>query len=79
MGSRKVYVIPNLAIRYSRRSVLPEEFIKRNSSIDLTIFPIVTLIFKDKNRMHKRLMCALGNSHTHKLTNYRSIITMLIT
>jgi hypothetical protein len=26
----------------------------------------VTPIFKDKNRMHKRLMCALGNGRTHK-------------
>jgi histone deacetylase 1/2 len=31
----------------------------------------VTPIFKDKNRMHKRLMCAPGNSRTHKLTNYK--------
>jgi hypothetical protein len=31
----------------------------------------VTPIFKDKNRMYKRLMCALGNSRTHKLTNYK--------
>jgi hypothetical protein len=26
----------------------------------------VTPIFKDKNRMHKRLMCVLGYDHTHK-------------
>jgi hypothetical protein len=32
---------------------------------------VVTSIFKDKNRMHKSLMCALRNSHTHKLTNYK--------
>jgi hypothetical protein len=31
----------------------------------------VTPIFKDKNRMHKRLMCTPGNSRTHKLTNYK--------
>jgi hypothetical protein len=34
-------------------------------------FGSVTPIFKDKNRMHKRLMCAPGNSRTHKLTNYK--------
>jgi TRAP-type mannitol/chloroaromatic compound transport system permease small subunit len=27
---------------------------------------IVTPIFKDKNRMHKRLICALGYDRTHK-------------
>jgi hypothetical protein len=27
---------------------------------------LVTPIFKDKNRMHKRLMCALGIGRTHK-------------
>jgi hypothetical protein len=35
------------------------------------IWQNVTPIFKDKNRMHKRLMCAPGNSRTHKLTNYK--------
>jgi hypothetical protein len=27
---------------------------------------VVTPIFKDKNRMHKRLMCAPGYDRTHK-------------
>jgi hypothetical protein len=42
------------------------------------VFGDVTPIFKDKNRMHKRLICAPGIGHTHKLTNYNSIITVLI-
>jgi hypothetical protein len=35
----------------------------------LTYISTVTPIFKDKNRMRKRLTCAPGNNRTHKLTN----------
>jgi hypothetical protein len=48
---------------------------KFKKKASLMVFHIVemnvTPIFKDKNRMHKRLMCAPGNSRTHKLTNYK--------
>jgi hypothetical protein len=50
-----------------------------NAHEDASAHLHVTPIFKDKNRMHKRIMCAPGNSRTHKLTNYISIITVLIT
>jgi hypothetical protein len=35
-------------------------------SNDSVTLPAVTPIFKDKNRMHKVLMCAPGHDRTHK-------------
>jgi hypothetical protein len=35
--------------------------------------------FEGTNRMYKNHMCAPGNSRTHKLTNYYSIMTKFIT